>query len=268
MKKMMFLMLTLLVWGVASMNAQVTIGSEQAPHAGAVLDLQADNLGLKFPNVALDANLNKFGLDSIANPTSPSSKENAVGMVVYNTNSNFPGLYVWNGSQWLMVSKNEDYPKWSTITSGSNTYACRTYLRGVGTWMISNSKEGNPSVKYYTGTAAGGDYGYFYTRSEANTACPSGFRLPKKSDVDKLTTWLYNTPHATLAAAWFGALYGRVSENTTTHELSAVERGNRGYFWLDDATQYLLISPENPTLATNWTTTGWQNRFNVRCMHD
>jgi hypothetical protein len=62
MKKMMFLMLTLLIGSAASMNAQVTIGSDENPHSGAILDLQSANLGLKLPNVALDNDLTVFGL--------------------------------------------------------------------------------------------------------------------------------------------------------------------------------------------------------------
>ncbi|GHT40343.1 hypothetical protein FACS189437_05800 [Bacteroidia bacterium] len=98
MKKMMFLMLTLLIWGTASMNAQVTIGSEKAPHSGAILDLQSDNLGLKLPNVALDDDLTVFGLPD----TDPAA--DAKGMYVYNTNPKVgEGVYVWDGGQWLLV---------------------------------------------------------------------------------------------------------------------------------------------------------------------
>jgi hypothetical protein len=41
MKKMMFLMLTLLIWSAASMNAQVRIGGTSDPNPAAVLDLNA-----------------------------------------------------------------------------------------------------------------------------------------------------------------------------------------------------------------------------------
>jgi hypothetical protein len=36
MKTMMLLMLTLLIWGAASMNAKVTIGADREPATGAV----------------------------------------------------------------------------------------------------------------------------------------------------------------------------------------------------------------------------------------
>ncbi|MDR1632066.1 MAG: hypothetical protein LBR97_04190, partial [Dysgonamonadaceae bacterium] len=53
-KKMMFLFLLLpTIFGAANLYAQVTIGSDEAPHAGAILDLQSDNKGLKLPSVSL-----------------------------------------------------------------------------------------------------------------------------------------------------------------------------------------------------------------------
>ncbi|GHT06199.1 hypothetical protein FACS189440_12330 [Bacteroidia bacterium] len=95
-------MLTLLIWGAASMNAQVTIGSENPPHSGAVLDLQSTTQGLKLPNVALASDLTKFVLPL----TDPSTKEDAKGMYVYNTNSTVgEGVYVWDGYQWILVKE-------------------------------------------------------------------------------------------------------------------------------------------------------------------
>jgi hypothetical protein len=98
MKKMIFLMLTLFVLSVASMNAQVTIGTTEDPHPSALLDLQSNTLGLKLPTVVL-TNRTTFlagGGDKMA----------AKGMLVYNTGTSFegPGLYVWSGTSWMAVS--------------------------------------------------------------------------------------------------------------------------------------------------------------------
>ncbi|GHT00206.1 hypothetical protein FACS189421_11970 [Bacteroidia bacterium] len=95
-------MLTLIVLSAASVNAQVTIGSDKVPHVGAVLDLQSDNLGLKLPNVALDNDLTVFGLPV----TSESTAAGAKGMYVYNTNPTVgEGVYAWDGYQWLLIKK-------------------------------------------------------------------------------------------------------------------------------------------------------------------
>jgi hypothetical protein len=81
MKKMMFLMLTLLIWGVASMNAQVTIGADRVPATDAVLDLDGAQGALLLPRVdTLD----------IKSPT--------MGMQVYKPVDN--KVYTYNGTSW------------------------------------------------------------------------------------------------------------------------------------------------------------------------
>jgi uncharacterized protein (TIGR02145 family) len=119
MKKMFFLMLTLLIWSAASVNAQVTIGSDKVPHSGAVLDLQSDNLGLKLPNVELDdTDLTEFVLPL----TAPSTKEEAKGMYVYNTNATLgEGVYVWDGYQWILVKESVGEKPVTAITIFSET---------------------------------------------------------------------------------------------------------------------------------------------------
>jgi hypothetical protein len=95
MKKMMLLMLTLLIWGTASMNAQVTIGSNSNPDAAAVLDLQATDKGLLIPRVALTA---------IDSPLPLTGK--VAGMVVYNTGKGgvaAEGIYYNDGANWVKV---------------------------------------------------------------------------------------------------------------------------------------------------------------------
>ncbi|GHT41200.1 hypothetical protein FACS189437_07800 [Bacteroidia bacterium] len=102
MKKMMLLMLTLLVLGTASMNAQVRIGGEIAPAGGAVLDLNTnDNAtnpaasagGLSLPRVALATETQQL-----------SGKNPKPGTIVYNTGSTLQGtgLYVWT-NHWKKV---------------------------------------------------------------------------------------------------------------------------------------------------------------------
>jgi uncharacterized protein YjdB len=105
MKKMFFLMLALLIWSAASMNAQVNIGSTDGPKPGAVLDLSqgAKKLGLILPNVTL-VNATTWQLDEGATPTSTSYPA-AAGTVVYHDNAlsnpDLPaGIYVWNGAKW------------------------------------------------------------------------------------------------------------------------------------------------------------------------
>ncbi|GHT02122.1 hypothetical protein FACS189440_17700 [Bacteroidia bacterium] len=132
MKKMIFLMLTLLIWGAASMNAQVTIGSENPPHAGAILDLQSDTHGLLFTRISLtDADV--FQLDG--------NSDDAIGMTVYNTNTRTTngygaGLYCWDGSKWSMVGK-KAVPECSGlyVQFGTWTGPKITWLGGTHEWQ-------------------------------------------------------------------------------------------------------------------------------------
>jgi hypothetical protein len=99
-KKMMFLFLLLqTIFGAANLYAQVTIGSDDEPHSGAILDLKSDNKGLKLPTVSL-TDTAAFQLS-----TNPSDAASAIGMTVYNTNDDIiggrgQGIYTWNGT-WI-----------------------------------------------------------------------------------------------------------------------------------------------------------------------
>ncbi|GHT45253.1 hypothetical protein FACS189440_00880 [Bacteroidia bacterium] len=103
MKKMIFLMLTLLIWGAASMNAQVNIGSSADPTPGTVLDLSqtgSKNLGLRLPVVSLSG-ATPFQL------TDGGDGSAAAGTIVYNDGLGAlseAGVYVWSGAAWTLAS--------------------------------------------------------------------------------------------------------------------------------------------------------------------
>lgn len=96
MKKLFLLASIFILTGSAALNAQVTIGSTQAPNSDAVLELvsPSNNKGFLPPRIGL------------LRPHSPSPLSAHVpGMVVYNT-FNYPdslvvGLYVNNGTRWV-----------------------------------------------------------------------------------------------------------------------------------------------------------------------
>jgi hypothetical protein len=107
-RKVIFLMLTLLIMSVASVNAQVIIGGSenQEPHAGAILDLSplgTKKLGLLLPNLELGSAATEFALVTGA---STEQKTAARGLVVYNTNAVLKGvgLYVWTGTEWKIIA--------------------------------------------------------------------------------------------------------------------------------------------------------------------
>jgi uncharacterized protein (TIGR02145 family) len=91
--------LALLMLSEASMNAQVTIGSMDDPHPGALLDLKSTTRGLLLPQVALTISTVFLTAEG---------KTEAKGMLVYNTSNTLdgPGLYVWSGSVWNPIATN------------------------------------------------------------------------------------------------------------------------------------------------------------------
>ena len=102
-KKLIFLFLGMTMSWI-SIQAQVRIGSEDDPHAGAILDLRSPSFdrGLLLPIVSL------IDYKTFLSSAQPSEWETAKGMLVYNDGKATPihlpeGLYVWNGSKWFAL---------------------------------------------------------------------------------------------------------------------------------------------------------------------
>jgi len=89
-----------MILGAASVSAQVRIGGNGAPNAGAVLDLNATDAitgtkGLALPRVDLTSSTMQLA----------SGVTNLTGMLVYNTTTTLgTGIYFWDGSQWTIIS--------------------------------------------------------------------------------------------------------------------------------------------------------------------
>ena len=101
--KKISLLLIVVSFFVINTKAQVMIGSQEAPTAGAVLELKSANLGFLPTRVAL------------VNPSNPSPLPGHVqGMVVFNTTTSSDslklGLYYNTGSKWVNLTA-EPYTK-------------------------------------------------------------------------------------------------------------------------------------------------------------
>ncbi|MDR0682881.1 MAG: hypothetical protein LBG15_13695, partial [Dysgonamonadaceae bacterium] len=96
MRKILYFVLLLLM-SSGNLSAQVSIGSEDGPRPGAGLDLNSKTKGLLLPNVSLSAPATEFQL-------SGGDPATASGMLVYNTSDDLdgPGVYVWDGSKWIL----------------------------------------------------------------------------------------------------------------------------------------------------------------------
>jgi hypothetical protein len=152
MKKVFYLMLTLIVLSAASMNAQVRIGGSTDPNPAAVLDLNADDTatpatvagGFSLPRVSLDTTNVKLKGQTPVN-----------GTMVYNTNASMKGgqgagVYYWTGSKWASLvttvpvtsltvspSGTVNIPVGSTTQITATTApinATNPSLTGVGMW--------------------------------------------------------------------------------------------------------------------------------------
>jgi hypothetical protein len=161
-KTTIFLMLTLIMMSAASVNAQVTIGSMNDPHRGAILDLSQSesNVGLLFPNVYL-FNTHEFTLPA-------DDGLSAKGMVIYNSNASLSGgagLYAWNGSEWKSMNAgnaNTCIPVTATAisekTDGSNAKITINITAGNPTFSYVWTKEGSPNpVRTATNVSATSD---------------------------------------------------------------------------------------------------------------
>lgn len=262
---MFFLVLTLMVLGAASMNAQVTIGKDTVPHAGAVLDLRATNQGLKLPTVSLNPDLTEFVLTE----NGTSTRENAVGIVVYNTNLSVgAGLYTWNGSTWIRNGNTQHGIAGPSLTA-SVGYDTWTYPGTIGTWTIQNSREGQKWKDTYPGQIRG-ERGYYYRASDLANACPTGWHVPSSVEWTNLFNYLQTNASTLELMQWFGnkVLAGRVTIDDLSGEEYADNWGYGTYYWSTDGwwascgpnATFRVMNAEWPTV-TDW-------GFAVRCAKD
>jgi hypothetical protein len=166
-----FLALTLLLWSAVNLKAQVNIGSLDAPHTGAILDLSqgASDRGILLPHVFI-TNVKSFQLETNATSTIA----NAIGMVVYNTNPALgEGLYTWNGTEWKSVgsgSSGNCTPVTATSSSsktGSNTTLKVEVSAGSPVFTYTWYKSGvNGSIRTVSNATATSDT---YTTAAAGT---------------------------------------------------------------------------------------------------
>lgn len=176
-----------------SLHAQVTIGSDEAPVHGALLQLKNitnvtdgkanSTKGLLYPRVSLKSPISVYPLEPLDDDT---NRKELIGAMVYNVTENellCKGLHVWQGEKWETLNGlNIDYvidTRTSTIDGREETHIYPTQnFEGAGTWMLINMKatmyaDGTPIVKHNgTSAVAIGESRYYYTAMVAGALNP------------------------------------------------------------------------------------------------
>ncbi len=148
----LILLVVISTYANSGIHSQVTIGNDEAPVAGALLQLKeqanitngaANSLkGLGMPRMYLNSltNLNDIDPTNTARP----DRDEHVGLMVYNTNGcvnpldGYEGLYVWDGTKWDMIGA----PSMSSNVQiyqdqDGNDFKAATF-GPAGTWMVEN----------------------------------------------------------------------------------------------------------------------------------
>jgi hypothetical protein len=111
MKKVLFFALLLMILGAASVNAQVRVGENASPRAGAILDLKSSSYfgGLLLPNIEI-TDPRKIP-DTFTDAATIPDRDNCpelTGLLVWNTHSGDEGVYMWNGADWEKLKGGND----------------------------------------------------------------------------------------------------------------------------------------------------------------
>ena len=163
--KLIFLQISICLFFSLSVYGQVTIGSDNEPSAGSLLDLKQNNnagvnssKGLVMPRVALTnlKPLNPIQLAASIGNTGSWPLEEHIGLMVYNVKKDmcasepiFEGLYVWNGVEWKPLNSSAKSPE-VYLFRDSRDGEIYTYRRfgDAGIWMTQHMR----AIKYSDGT--------------------------------------------------------------------------------------------------------------------
>lgn len=145
-----------------NINAQVTIGSDQRPNSGALLDLKQESDGSSFKGLGLPrVILKSYGIpkdetslsSTIKDATGEWDREEHIGLMVYNVSeydicdsyTMRPGPYVWDGDKWQYLNKIERVPEVGEYVDprDGERYLYRRF-GDAGEWMLENLRYIHP----------------------------------------------------------------------------------------------------------------------------
>lgn len=141
--------------------AQVTIGSNEEPSAGALLDLRSTEKGLLLPRTSIKS-YNSLQMGNSESNYSTQKIEHT-GLMVYNVNENFdecdpnsipPGLYVWNGDRWIGLNISKEYSDSTSLLPSDPLFEpnCFVQKQGVGGVINISTKKAFRVWEFWTST--------------------------------------------------------------------------------------------------------------------
>ncbi|MDR1683535.1 MAG: DUF1566 domain-containing protein, partial [Candidatus Symbiothrix sp.] len=255
MKKMNYLVLSLIILGTARVNAQVAIGADSNPHAGAILDLKSTNQGLLLPNVALqNEEILQVG-GSVAD-----EDLNAMGMLVYNTNpdiSSGVGIYVWDGQRWQPLCPHPEQPGTITLSAtvievgGSFTASINpvtgatSYIWSKPAGLTITGGQNTTTVTYKTsidGVVAAGDITVY-----ASNACGNSLETSCTDDVTVTLPYCPGVAFRGGVHTYGGPQYSNISGNITYDQLMTPPS-----YFTREVSQYLCIYYKDADTRQYW----------------
>lgn len=162
--KQIVLQISVCLFFSLSVYGQVTIGSNNAPSMGSLLDLKENNnqganasKGLALPRVVL-TNLkpaNPAQLAGSIGSTGSWSLEEHIGLLIYNVKQDmcasepiFEGMHVWDGAEWQLLNAKNPNVHIFTDPRDGETYTYRRF-GDAGIWMTQHMR----AIKYADGTS-------------------------------------------------------------------------------------------------------------------
>ncbi len=161
-----------------------------------------------------------------------------------------------------------------TLVVGSNSYLTHQYVTaddGVSNqcWMVSNSKEGTFSSSTYGSTNKNQNpsaNGYYYTYTQAATACPTGWRIPTTAEWTKLKTIVNGNLAASQAKWWVTAAGSAFAGNAASSGGYWDVQGSDGDWWSSTtASSYFIARPSGMVGENSDDYAYW---FSVRCVQN
>jgi hypothetical protein len=149
------------------------------------------------------------------------------------------------------------------LVTNNNSYRTYIFPGNLGTWMCDWSKEGSPEGTTYPGKQAG-ERGYYYSYSEMEEGCPSGWRIPNRKEIWNLFAFLRSMPEDNeYRQSWLSdeALQGYYSVAGTWiawNTSAGIRLNNGNYVWYS-------ANSGNPDLELFYIS---MERIGVRCIKD